>query len=241
MRITRIFSEVTLEANQQIQLAEKASHHLHKVLRLKPGAELLLFDGCGGQYSAVIDAIEKKSVTVNTGAYEASSKQSPLEIHLGIAISKGDRMDLIMQKATELGVTTITPLISERTEVKLKGERLEKKHLHWQQIIISACEQCGRNQLADIRPLQPIDHWLGNISADKKIVLHHRTDQKLLATEEPKSVALLIGPEGGLSSKEIQRAEERQFNALQLGPRVLRTETAPMAAIAILQYIWGDF
>ncbi len=240
MRINRIFIEAPLHAQQLISLEEKASHHLKTVLRLKVGAELILFNGDGNQYPAVIDSIEKKTVTVRTQQSETINNESSLKIHLGIAISKGDRMDWIMQKATELGVISITPLISERTEVKLKGDRLEKKLQHWRQVIISACEQSGRNRLPELHTLQTCSSWAESVAADKKFVLHHRASAQLNATENVASVALFIGPEGGLSDSEIIQAESNQFDALRLGPRVLRTETAPLAAIAVLQHVWGD-
>ncbi|MDG1772722.1 MAG: 16S rRNA (uracil(1498)-N(3))-methyltransferase [Oceanicoccus sp.] len=240
MRISRIFLNTTLSPHQLITLDEKPSHYLSKVLRLKPSAPLIVFNGDGNQYNATIEAVEKKSVTIRTEACDNINNESPLSIHLGIAISKGDRMDLVMQKATELGVTTITPLTSERTEVKLKGERLEKKLQHWQQIVISACEQCGRNRIPAVNALSTMDNWIKAVEADRKFVLHHRTEQALDSTQAASSTALLIGPEGGLSEREITAAEQYNFAALRLGPRVLRTETAPLAAISLLQHTWGD-
>ncbi|MEE8059129.1 MAG: 16S rRNA (uracil(1498)-N(3))-methyltransferase [Pseudomonadales bacterium] len=241
MRISRIFTKAPLQPQQRIRLEEKASHHLSKVLRLKVGAELILFNGNGDQYSGIIDAIEKTAVTVHIADCETPTKESPLRIHLGIAASKGDRMDRIMQKATELGVAEISPLFSERSTIKLNKERLGKKHQHWRQILINTCEQCGRNQLPVLNQFQPIENWTNSVSADKKFVLHHRSNQKLASDKAITSAALLIGPEGGLSDREIKQAELLEFTALQLGPRVLRTETAPLAVISVLQYIWGDF
>jgi 16S rRNA (uracil1498-N3)-methyltransferase len=240
MRIPRIYTTQDLSSQQTIKLEEKPSHHLSKVLRFKEGAELILFNGQGGQYSGEISAIEKKHVHVALSSFDADNNESPLSTHLGIAISKGDRMDWVIQKATELGATQITPLFSERTEIKLKGERLEKKLNHWQQISISACEQCNRNKIATVHAPQNIEEWIANSTADKRFVLHHRTDQKLDSNENINSVALLIGPEGGLSQHEIQHAQNNKFEALQLGPRVLRTETAPIAALTLLQFLWGD-
>ncbi len=241
MRIPRIYTNQDLSTQHTIKLEEKPSHHLSKVLRFKEGAELILFNGQGGEYHGSISSIEKKHTYVELTNFIANDKQSPLSIHLGIAISKGDRMDWVIQKATELGATEITPLFSERTEIKLKGERLEKKLNHWQHISISACEQCNRNKLATVHSPRNIEAWITDSAADKKFVLHHRTDQKLDSSESINSTALLIGPEGGLSQREIQLAQDNEFNALQLGPRVLRTETAPLAAITLLQYVWGDF
>lgn len=240
MRISRLFIETTLSPNALISLDEKASHYLNKVLRLKANAPLIVFNGNGNQYNATIEAIEKKTVTIRTKDCDNINNESPLSIHLGIAISKGDRMDWVMQKATELGVTAITPLTSERTEVKLKGERLEKKLQHWRQIAISACEQCGRNRIPTINALSIADDWINTVAAERKLVLHHRTEQAIDATLTIASSALLIGPEGGLSEREINAAEQQGFEALRLGPRVLRTETAPLAAITLLQHSWGD-
>ena len=240
MRISRIFTQAILQADQLIVLDEKTSHYLSKVLRLKVAAQLIVFNGDGMQYPSVIAAIEKKSVTILTGAGQLINNESPLHTHLGIALSKGDRIETVMQKATELGVSEITPLISDRTEVKLNADRAEKKQQHWQQILISACEQCGRNRIPQLHPLQSVNSWASQVVADKKLVLHHRTDKKLEANEAISSVALLIGPEGGLSASEIAFAEQQKFSALRLGPRVLRTETAPLVALSLLQHIWGD-
>ncbi len=240
MRINRIFTNSDIQANSSVTLDEKASHHLSKVLRQKVGAKLIVFNGDGLQYQATIEAIQKKSVLVTTETAETQDRESPLKIHLGIAISKGDRMDWVMQKTTELGIAIITPLFSERTEVKLKGERLEKKLQHWRQICVSACEQCGRNQLPQLNPLQNIDDWVNTVNANKKFVLHHRSEKNLDPQQKYDSIALLIGPEGGLSEAEIAFAYNNQFEPLCLGPRVMRTETAPLAAIAIMQNLWGD-
>jgi 16S rRNA (uracil1498-N3)-methyltransferase len=150
-------------------------------------------------------------------------------------------MDWVLQKATELGVTKITPLITERTEVKLGGERADKKMEHWQHILISACEQCQRNLLPELSAPKLFSEWVNECDAELKFVLHHRDNQGLPQDKHAKSVALLIGPEGGLNDVEIAQAVAQQFSPLTLGPRVLRTETAPVAAISLVQYLWGDF
>ena len=241
MRISRIYTEAALQSGQTLALDDKASHYLGKVLRQQVGDELILFNGDGGQYRSRISAIDKKRVSVEVGEASSPVTESPLAIHLGIAMSRGDRMDWVLQKSTELGVTAITPLITERTELKLKGERQDKKLAHWQQIIISACEQCGRNTLPVLHPPAMGSEWVSKASADRKLVLHHRSDRGLDRNAAVGSVALYIGPEGGLSADEIRAAEKQGFQALTLGPRVLRTETAPLAAIAVLQSTWGDF
>jgi 16S rRNA (uracil1498-N3)-methyltransferase len=240
MRIPRIYTQQHLEPNTVIELESQAGHHLTKALRLKLGASVLLFNGQGGEFEASICAIEKRNVQIQLTRFKESDCESPLHIHLGIAVSRGERMDHIMQKATELGVSEITPLFSERSEVRLKGDRLEKKLHHWQNVIISACEQSGRSRLPHIHSAERLTQWVEKTSADQKFVLHHRTDQRIDDATQTKTAALLIGPEGGLSQPEIETAQKQQFNTLSLGPRVLRTETAPLAAITLLQYCWGD-
>jgi 16S rRNA (uracil1498-N3)-methyltransferase len=210
------------------------------VLRMQEGRELIVFNGQGGEYSAQIKEIGKKQIAIQISQFSEDNRQSPLELHLAIGISRGERMDWVLQKATELGVTQIIPLITERTEVKIKGEKQDKKMQHWQQIIISACEQCQRNLLPVLQEPQLIENWIKTVATDYRFVLHHRNDQSLSKSTAPKSVTLLIGPEGGLSEEEILLSEKEKFQSLRLGPRVLRTETAPVAAISLVQYLWGD-
>lgn len=241
MRISRIYLPQPLTVGQQIQLSPEAARHLVTVLRAKVGTELILFNGEGGEYRATLTEANNKKAFVSIDSFEDVNRESPLNIHLGIGLSRGDRFDLVIQKATELGVTEITPLYTERTEVKLKGDRADKKLRHWQQIAISACEQCQRNIVPTVNQPVALNDWL-NTDADQKFVLHHRSDKALRDyTNTPKTAALLIGPEGGLSEAEIATAEQNGFDHLTLGPRVLRTETAPLTAITLLQFQWGDF
>lgn len=240
MRIPRIYTAQALQANTVVELEPGPSQHLSRVLRLKPGDGLILFDGSGGQYPATISELGKKSVLATTAAFDPVERESGLHLELGIAVSRGERMDWVVQKATELGVSRIVPLRSERTELRLNPERADKKLRHWQQIAVSACEQCGRNRLPDIQPLQDLLDWAPGVQAECRLVLHHRAGSAPDSGPAPASVALLVGPEGGLSAAEIAAAEQAGFSSLQLGPRVLRTETAPLAAIAILQARWGD-
>lgn len=241
MRVPRIFTDQPLQSGIHIALEEGPSRHVGKVLRMLPGRELILFNGLGGEYRATIKQVSKKSVEVETGEFNSGDKSSPVNIELAIGLSKGDRFDLVLQKATELGVNTITPLLTERSEVKLSAERLDKKMASWQQIIISACEQCQLNIVPQLNAPQRLHSWQESCESDLKLVLHHRSDGALSELETPKSLTLLIGPEGGLSQEEIAAAQSLNFNALTLGPRVLRTETAPLAAISLCQYLWGDF
>ncbi len=236
----RFYTEQTLSCGAELTLEAGPSRHIAGALRLREGAALRLFNGSGGEYLAHITAVGKQAVSVTVSDYRAQDRDSPLPITLGIGISRGERMDLVVQKSTELGVSNIQPLVTERTEVRLKGEREQKKRRHWQQVAISACEQCGRNRLPAIAEPLTLKQWLAGATADLKLVLHHRSEQGLEALPSPASIALLVGPEGGLAASEISAAEQAGFQPLALGPRVLRTETAPLAALAILQFHWGD-
>jgi 16S rRNA (uracil1498-N3)-methyltransferase len=241
MRVPRVFVEQSLQAGQIAELDERAAHYIGQVLRMRAGRELILFNGDGNAYAAnIIDAGKKQLRCQLDQAMQTTQTPSPLKIELGIAISKGDRFDWVIQKATELGVTKISPVFSERVDVKLSGERLEKKQRHWQQIMISACEQCGRNELVDITQASPLAQWSQQAEGEVKLVLCPAQGELISQNIQPKSLALLVGPEGGLSDQEIARCLENDFHALQLGPRILRTETAPIAAISIVQYRWGD-
>jgi 16S rRNA (uracil1498-N3)-methyltransferase len=241
MRIPRIYTVQSLEIGGSIVLDDGAARHLTSALRMTAGQQIILFNGLGGEYSAELTLAKKGKASAVVTGFRAIDRESPLQLHLAIGISRGERMDWIVQKATELGVNQITPLFSERCEVKLSGERLEKRLSHWQQVAISACEQSQRNRVPNINPAVSLQEWLSLCDAKLKLVLHHRTDQRLgtMANGED-SIGLLVGPEGGLSQAEIDRALDNNFQALALGPRVLRTETAPLAAISILQSLWGD-
>lgn len=241
MRVPRIYSEQALTQNSIFELEEAPSKHLLKVLRMEAGRELIVFNGQGGEYAAKIVSTSKKHAEIQLGDFNPEDRQSPLRTHLAVGISKGDRFDLVLQKATELGVTEITPLFTKRCEVKLQGERLEKRIASWLKIIISACEQCNRNLLPILHAPQKLDSYMGTDSSELKLVLHHRAETSLSELKAPKSVTVLIGPEGGLAAEEIEMAQEHQFQPLVLGPRVMRTETAPLVALSNLQFLWGDF
>ncbi len=243
MRIPRVFTDQALQAGATVILEEAPSRHLSKVLRMTPGRELVVFNGTGGEYPASITEVSKKSVSVHLERFEDLDRESPLDLELAIGLSRGDRMDWVIQKATELGATRITPLFTERTEVKLKGDRLDKKWDHWRQVMISACEQCQRNRLPALPEPQSMGDWLAanHDSGARRFVLHHRDSKGLPAQEALTRVSLLVGPEGGLSDEEIAQARAAGCEPLTLGPRVMRTETAPIAAISLAQYLWGDW
>lgn len=241
MATPRIYSPQPLAAGQTLELDDAAARHVGLVLRMKAGQPLTLFNGEGGCFSATIAEASKRSVTVSLDTFHPDEKESPLHVHLAQSVSKGDRMEYAIQKATELGISEITPIYTEHGDVRLKGERATKKQQHWQQVAISACEQCQRNRVPVVHAPVSLKDWLAATQADLKLVLHHRTERQLSGYDQPETVALLIGPEGGLSAAEIAQAEAAGFNPLALGPRVLRTETAPVAALSVLQYLWGDF
>ncbi|MCR6652810.1 MAG: 16S rRNA (uracil(1498)-N(3))-methyltransferase [Cellvibrionaceae bacterium] len=241
MRVPRLYVEAQLHAGSGLTLDESQSHYLGKVLRMEPGRELQVFNGDGREYRAVISKIDKRAVQVDVQEGVEISRESPLPTHLAIGISRGERMDWVLQKATELGVSRITPLFTERTEVRLQGERLEKKMQHWRQITLSACEQCQRNVPPQLLSAQELGLFLRENQPGLKLVLHHRSDQSLRQLAAPTSVTLLVGPEGGLSEREIELAiGQSAYAPLTLGPRVLRTETAPVAALVAVQMLWGD-
>ena len=241
MRVPRIYHPEIIHQLGVLTLSEDASAHVGRVLRMKPGQEVLLFDGSNAEFSAVITEVNKKSVLVNITDRTERSSESPLDIHLGQVISRGDKMEFTIQKSVELGVNVITPLISERCGVKLDPKRFEKKLLQWQKIIIAACEQCGRNQLPVIRPIMKLEDWCAEQDDALKLNLHPRAKYSINTLPQPiEKVRLLIGPEGGLSADEITMTEEYQFEETLLGPRVLRTETAALTAITALQVRFGD-
>ncbi|MCC2605783.1 16S rRNA (uracil(1498)-N(3))-methyltransferase [Planctobacterium marinum] len=241
MRIPRIYYPDTLQSDTQIELPKDSAVHITNVLRLKPGHPVVMFNGDGNEYSGEIQEASKKSTTVFVSAKLGLSVESPLNTHLAQGVSKGERMDLVMQKSVELGVSEITPIITERCPVKLSEERWQKKLQHWQKIIISACEQCGRNTLPILN--QPVSYqaWIQQSTNQCRLMLHPQAQLRLnqLALP-PEGVRLLIGPEGGLSDAEIYQAREFGYEEVLMGPRILRTETAALAALAILQAGFGD-
>ncbi|KLV06284.1 16S rRNA methyltransferase [Photobacterium aquae] len=241
MRIPRIYHPETLPSSGFVMLSEDAAGHIGRVLRMQPGQEVELFDGSGAEFPAVISEVSKKNVQVEIQKRIDRSSESPLNLHLGQVISRGDKMEFTIQKSVELGVNTITPLISERCGVKLDQKRFEKKLAQWQKIAISACEQCGRNTVPEIRPIMQLEEWCAEEYDGLKLNLHPRAKYSINTLPTPvENVRLLIGPEGGLSAEEIAKTRDYHFEETLLGPRVLRTETAALTAITALQVRFGD-
>ncbi|MCQ2028168.1 16S rRNA (uracil(1498)-N(3))-methyltransferase [Stutzerimonas zhaodongensis] len=238
MRISRFFIDAPLSLGT-CDLPEASAHYIGRVLRLTAGTAVQLFDGSGQEYAGALVEVGKKHVTVELRERFSGQAESCLKIHLGQGLSRGERMDWAIQKATELGAAEITPIISERCEVRLKDERADKRLTHWRQVAISACEQCGRSIVPTIHPPMSMSEWL-KLEAELKLVLHP-VAAPLASHPRPATLAFLIGPEGGLSEGEVAQARSAGFQPARLGPRVLRTETAPVVALSVAQQLWGDF
>lgn len=242
MRIPRIYHPSPLADVRRCELSEDAANHVGRVLRMTEGQQIELFDGSNHIFPATITAISKKAVQVELAIGQWQDKESPLAIHLGQVISRGERMEFTIQKSVELGVNVITPLWSERCGVKLDGERMDKKVQQWQKIAIAACEQCGRNVVPQIRPIMKLQDWCIENDGALKLNLHPRAQYSIrtLPHIPAQGVRLLIGSEGGLSPQEIAFTEQQGFTEVLLGKRILRTETAALAAITALQLTFGD-
>jgi 16S rRNA (uracil1498-N3)-methyltransferase len=244
MRLTRIHVPGPLESGQIVALPVQAAAHLTRVLRLEPGAAFTLFNGAGGEFSATIGERSGKHVLAHVMQHSAVERESPLDITLLQGVARGERMDLIVQKATELGVTRIVPVLAERSVVKIDAKLRDRKFEHWQAIATSACEQCGRNRVPEVAHAASLGNAIAAL-ADRSLrcLLAADAGQSLAAaaTVRPAAIVLLIGPEGGLADNEEQLAHANGFISCRLGARVLRTETAGLAALATLQAIAGDF
>jgi 16S rRNA (uracil1498-N3)-methyltransferase len=219
------------------------AQHLGRVLRARAGEHITLFNGNGQEFAATVVAVSKREVTVDIGAASSPQTESLVHTTLGLCLSKGDRFDWAIQKATELGVGAIAPLYSERVDFSIPPDRIEKRIAHWQQIAISACEQCGRIRIPAVSSPQTLQHWVQDVGAEQKWVLHCVDTDSTRSVGDggaPDHAALLIGPEGGLTDQEVALACESGFEVLRLGPRVLRTETAPVVALSALSVKWGE-
>lgn len=248
MRVPRFHLPMSLTTGAGVVLPDAAFHHAVRVLRLRPGAELRVFDGGGGEYTAVLERIERREARIRIGAQWAVESESPLAVTLLQGIARGERMDYSLQKAVELGVHRVQPIIAARSVGPFGTERLEKRLRHWQGVIIGACEQCGRNRLPELTAPLTLTDWLAAESMrppglvnGQYLRLEPSAVTGLAALPAPRSeLTLLVGPEGGLDPAEAAEADAAGFIGVRLGPRVLRTETAGVAALAIVQALWGD-
>ena len=243
MALTRLFIRATLRRGQDLPLDSEQANYLGRVLRLRVGDSLSVFSADSGEFAATVASIGKSGTQLTIGDPIETNTESPLRIHLVQGVSRGDRMDVVVQKSTELGVKRITPVLTEYGVVKLDGDRAEKRRAHWEKIAQGACEQCGRVRPPLIDPPLPLKTWFGDQTsdADVDLVLQPGAAMPMTALKSPNTkVCLLIGPEGGFSDNEYDDAGISGFLPVSLGPRVLRTETAAVAAISVAQTLWGD-
>jgi len=242
VRLTRVYVEEPLASGKRCLVAGSAANHMVRVLRLGVGAAVTLFDGAGGEYAARIESLKKDAVLVEVGAHAAVERESPLAVTLAQGISRGERMDWVIQKATELGVRRIVPLITTRSVVRLDARQAQKKSQHWRGITIAACEQCGRNRLPELAAPVDFQEFLGTEAPEEamRLLLSLAGSLRIGTIKSLGKIILLIGPEGGLAPEEGTAALAQGFVPVQLGPRILRTETAAIAALAALQQAFGD-
>jgi 16S rRNA (uracil1498-N3)-methyltransferase len=242
MRLNRIFCEGPLTVGGEVKLPAAGAYHVARVLRMREGAPLILFDGMGGEYQAEITRVEGDAVSAKLMHQTPGTAESPLKVTLVQGVSRSERMDWTLQKATELGVTSIAPVLSARSVVRLDEKQAAKKQAHWQAIVIGACEQCGRTRVPNVMTPLPLRNYFANVKKEGlRLVLSPSAPGSLAGLASlPNKVELLIGPEGGLDDDELNAARGAGFTPVRLGPRVLRTETAAVVALSVLQALWGD-
>ena len=244
MRSIRIHVDQPLAAGAELALPAQAGKHVARVLRLTAGDPLILFNGDGADYAAAIRSVGKREVCVEVLQRQAAASESPLRLTLAQGVARGEKMDLIVQKATELGVARIVPLLTERAEVKLDAARAQKRLEHWQAVAASACEQSGRACLPQILSAQTVPAWLATLAVDAALrlaLLPAATTSLRELHPGAAGAVLVVGPEGGLGERDVAALADAGFRGLRLGPRILRTETAGLAALAALQALHGDF
>ena len=242
MNLPRFYCREALSPGAHIDLPEPVARHAVRVLRLPPGAAVVLFDGRGGEYDARIERIERDRVVAALGAWRDVERESGLAVTLIQAVQAGEKMDYTVQKAVELGVSHIVPVDSRRSVTRLSGERAARRVAHWQGVAAAACEQCGRNQVPQVAPLEKLENWLARpANGTLRLILAPDAEQALVDLPPVNNVQMLIGAEGGLDPQEIVAAQQVGFTAVRMGPRILRTETAGLAALAAMQALWGDF
>ncbi|HEX5092298.1 MAG TPA: 16S rRNA (uracil(1498)-N(3))-methyltransferase [Burkholderiales bacterium] len=243
-RAARFFADLPLRAGSTVRLPEDAAHHAVHVLRLRPGDEVTLFHGRGGEYAGRIAAIDRLRVSVDVLSHHPIERESPVALILVQGVSAGEKMDFTVQKATELGVAAIQPVVCERSTGRLAGERAELKRTHWRRVAVSACEQCGRNRVPEVRAVLTLAEYCRAPQAEGgRLLLSPRSELKLgaAAGRAGGPVTLAAGPEAGFSDAEEAALVQARFTPVRLGPRVLRTETAAIAALAALQALAGEF
>ena len=241
LRIPRVFVELPLGRETRVELPPGPARYVAQVLRLRVGDSLILFDGDGRDYPGRLLVVTRGRVQVTIDSPTESEPQAALAVHLGIGVSKGERMDYAIQKAVELGVARLCPLFTKRSVVRLDEARLKKRQEHWRGVVVAACEQSGRQRLPELASATSLERWL-TLDHPCPLLLDHRSTMPLHQISAPAGeMTFLVGPEGGLAPEERTQAQGSGFTPVRLGPRVLRTETAPLAALAAAQTLWGDF
>ncbi|MDF1653855.1 MAG: 16S rRNA (uracil(1498)-N(3))-methyltransferase [Coxiellaceae bacterium] len=243
MKLTRVYCPRTLALGAEWTMDEKESRHIVQVMRLRAGDSLTVFNGQGGEYLAEVIGVHKRKAQIKIKQQYVGCPAPQMPIHLGQAVSRGERMDYAIQKSVEMGVSTITPILSERCGVKIDAERGAKRLAHWQGVAISAAEQSGRCEVPEILPICRYEQWLQQVESDRKWIAMPQSewqDNVEASNEKPQSLTIAIGPEGGFTEQECQLALQQHFQPVQFGPRVLRTETAGVVAIAMAQRAWGE-
>lgn len=241
MAIPRIHCDLRLGPGAQFALAPEAAQHVAKSLRLKAGDAITVFDGRGGEYEATLQRIDKDRVDVKVGAFRDEEREAAVTVGLVQGLPEADKMDWIIQKATELGVAWVQPVICERSVVRLSGDRAARREAHWRRVAIAAAEQCGRTRVPDVRPTLGFMSWIAAPADTPRWVLARDGAPIASHPPAPSPMELLVGPEGGLAERELGLALDRGCEPVSLGPRVLRTETAPLAALSAIHALWGDF
>ena len=243
MQIPRFYVDAPLRAGGSCVLPEDSAHHAIHVMRLREGDDAVLFNGRGGEYAARVASIQKLRIALDVLQHKPVERESPLQVTLLQGVSTGDRMDYTVRKAVELGVAAIHPVLATRSVARPKGERADNRRTHWQKVVISACEQCGRNRIPEVKALLPVTDALRTLAGDTfRILLSPRSELAFSKALEGKtSFVLAAGPEAGFDADEEAAFAQAGFTPVRLGPRVLRTETAALAALAALSALRGDF
>ena len=237
----RVFCDMTLGPGAQFALVPDAAQHVSRALRLKTGDSIVVFDGRGGEYDAALTRVDRDRVDVKVGGWRDTDREPTIPLGLVQGLPEADKMDWIIQKAVELGVSWVQPVVCERSVVRIAGERAERRAAHWKRVAIAACEQSGRNVVPEVRAVVPFTTWIATAAqASRWMLLPHAP--ALTAHAPPQGpIELVVGPEGGFSDRELDLAQTTGCESVSLGPRVLRTETAPLAALAAMHALWGDF
>jgi len=238
-RVTRIYHDGEIKLQSRLSLDAQAATHVARVLRMRAGQSLMLFNGQGGEYLAQLECVEKRRVDVFVESFDAVDRESSVKIHLGQALVRGERMDYAIQKAVEIGVSDIHPLNTQFSGVQLSDDRVESRYKHWRQIIISACEQCGRTRLPRLHAVSNLDDWLQQLPAGAQAWILQAGDYQQPQLDPASEQYLCVGPEGGFSEQELELAVQSGCHNLSLGRRILRTETAGVVAAAHLQCLVG--